>query len=58
MSAIQQVAHYCKIASPFLAAAFSVMVAYGDRHEGWKLARSILATVFFLTVGSLSVFVG
>jgi hypothetical protein len=58
MSTFEQVSHFCKIAGPFLAAAFILITAYGDRHGRWKLARSMVAAVFFLAVGFLLVFVG
>jgi hypothetical protein len=57
MSTLQQVSHFCKMASPFLAAILSLIVAYEDRHKRRKFALSLFAAMFFLTIGYLLVFV-
>jgi hypothetical protein len=54
---LQQVSQFCKMASPFLAAILSLIVAYEDRHKRWKLTLSLLAAGFFVAVGYLLVFV-
>jgi len=56
MTTLKLVSEYCKLALPFLAASYCLLVASLDHHRGWKLLGSISSMMVSLVIGVLAVY--
>ncbi len=51
MVTLKAVSDFCKMWLPFGAGAWSLVLAYLDKHRGWKLVGSLLGGLFLLGIG-------
>jgi hypothetical protein len=55
LSTLKIVSEFCKLLLPFLGAFYTGLCAYLDTYRGWKLASSMLLTIYLTAIGATAV---